>query len=101
MVDLVKAMETGTRLMIVAPLIRGRKGEYRKEILDLQKRGFQRLIVDGTLYAIEDVPALDKKLKHTIEVVVDRLVVKTDMDTQRLADSIETALADQRPRGAP
>ena len=55
MVDLVKAMETGTRLMIVAPLIRGRKGEYRKEILDLQKRGFQRLIVDGTLYAIEDV----------------------------------------------
>ena len=92
MVDLIKAMAEGTRLMIVAPLIRGRKGEYRKEILDLQKRGFQRLIVDGELYLIEDVPALDKKLKHTIEVVVDRLVIKPALDLQRLADSLETAL---------
>ena len=93
MVDLIMEMEEGTRIMIVAPLIRGRKGEYRKEILDLQKRGFQRLIVDGELYLIEEVPTLDKKLKHTIEVVVDRLVIKPDLDTQRLADSLETSLS--------
>ena len=93
MVDLIREMEEGSRLMIVAPLIRGRKGEYKKEILDLQKRGFQRLIVDGEMYLIEEVPTLDKKLKHTIEVVVDRIVVKADMDQQRLADSIETALS--------
>ncbi len=92
MVDLIKVMADGTRLMILAPLIRGRKGEYRKEILNLQKRGFQRLIVDGELYLIEDVPALDKKLKHTIEVVIDRLVIKPELDLQRLADSLETAL---------
>ena len=93
MVDLISGMDEGSRLMIVAPLIRGRKGEYRKEIADLQQRGFQRLIVDGTMCLIEEVPALDKKLKHTIEVVVDRIVVKADMDQQRLADSIETALS--------
>ena len=92
MVDLILEIPEGTRLMILAPLIRGRKGEYRKEILDLQKRGFQRLIVDGRLFLIEEVPALDKKLKHSIEVVVDRLVIKPDLDKQRLADSLETAL---------
>ena len=93
MVDLILGMAEGTRIMIVSPLIRGRKGEYRKEILDLQKRGFQRLIVDGELYLIEEVPALNKKYKHTLEVVVDRLVIKPDLDTQRLADSLETALS--------
>ena len=92
MVDLILEMPENTRIMIIAPLIRGRKGEYRKEILDLRKRGFQRLIVDGQLYLIEDVPALDKKFKHTIEIVVDRLAIKPDVDTQRLADSLETAL---------
>ena len=92
MVDLITGMARGTRILILAPLIRGRKGEYRKEILDLQKRGFQRLIVNGELYLIEEVPPLDKKLKHSIDVVVDRLVIKPDLDKQRLADSLETAL---------
>ncbi|MGB0785426.1 MAG: excinuclease ABC subunit UvrA [Alphaproteobacteria bacterium] len=92
MVDIIKEMEQRSRIMIVAPLVRGRKGEYRKEILDLQKRGFQRLIVDGEMHLIEEVPSLDKKIKHTIEVVVDRLVIKPELDMQRVADSLETAL---------
>lgn len=92
MVDIIKEMEQRSRIMIVAPLVRGRKGEYRKEILDLQKRGFQRLIVDGEMHLIEEVPSLDKKIKHTIEVVVDRLVIKPELDMQRVANSLETAL---------
>ncbi|PJK30908.1 excinuclease ABC subunit UvrA [Minwuia thermotolerans] len=92
MVDRVMAMEEGTRLYLLAPMVRGRKGEYRKEFRDLRKGGFQRVKVDGELYDIEDVPALDKKLKHDIEVVVDRIVVRDDIAT-RLADSFETALA--------
>jgi len=91
MVDRVLALEEGTRLYLLAPIVRGRKGEYRKELLELQKKGFQRVKVDGTFYEIADVPALDKKYKHDIDVVVDRIVVRPDLAT-RLADSIETAL---------
>ena len=92
MVDRILAMKEGTRLYLLAPIIRGRKGEYRKELQDLQKRGFQRVKVDGKLYEIDQVPALNKKLKHDIEVVVDRVVVRPDLGN-RLADSIETALS--------
>ncbi len=91
MVDRVLALPEGTRLYLLAPMIRGRKGEYRKEFADLQKRGFQRVKVDGTFYEIADVPALDKKIKHGIDVVVDRIVVRGDI-ASRLADSFETAL---------
>ncbi|MEI9427621.1 excinuclease ABC subunit UvrA [Mesorhizobium sp. Cs1299R1N3] len=91
MVDRVLAAEEGTRLFLLAPIVRGRKGEYRKELLELQKKGFQRVKVDGVFYEIADVPALDKKYKHDIDVVVDRIVVRGDLAT-RLADSIETAL---------
>ncbi|WP_376704333.1 excinuclease ABC subunit UvrA [Mesorhizobium sp. ISC25] len=91
MVDRVLAVEEGTRLFILAPMVRGRKGEYRKELLELQKKGFQRVKVDGVFYEIADVPALDKKYKHDIDVVVDRIVVRGDL-ARRLADSIETAL---------
>ncbi|RVB69999.1 excinuclease ABC subunit A, partial [Mesorhizobium sp. M7A.F.Ca.CA.002.04.1.1] len=91
MVDRVLAIEEGTRLFILAPMVRGRKGEYRKELLELQKKGFQRVKVDGVFYEIADVPALDKKYKHDLDVVVDRIVVRDDLAT-RLADSIETAL---------
>ena len=92
MVDRMLEMDEGTRLYLLAPIVRGRKGEYRKEFQDLQKRGFTRVKVDGTLYDIDEVPALDKKLKHDIEVVVDRIVVRADLGN-RLADSLETALA--------
>lgn len=91
MVDRVLAVEEGTRLFILAPMVRGRKGEYRKELLELQKKGFQRVKIDGVFYEIADVPALDKKYKHDLDVVVDRIVVRGDLAT-RLADSIETAL---------
>jgi excinuclease ABC subunit A len=91
MVDRVMAMTEGTRLYLLAPIVRGRKGEYKKELQDLQKRGFQRVKVDGKLHEIAEVPALNKKLKHDIEVVVDRVVVRDGIQT-RLADSIETAL---------
>lgn len=91
MVDRVMALEEGTRLYILAPIVRGRKGEYKKELAELQKKGFQRVKVDGTFYEIADVPALDKKYKHDIDVVVDRVVVRPDLST-RLADSLETCL---------
>jgi excinuclease ABC subunit A len=91
MVDRIAAMGEGTKLYILAPIVRGRKGEYRKELKDLQAKGFQRVKIDGTLYEIDDTPALDKKLKHDIEVVVDRLVLRGDLGN-RLADSVETAL---------
>ncbi|MBW7934515.1 MAG: excinuclease ABC subunit UvrA, partial [Gemmatimonadaceae bacterium] len=91
MVDRVMAMPEGTRLMLLAPVVRGRKGEYRKEIAEWQRTGFQRVKIDGTVYPIEEAPALDKKYKHDIDVVVDRLVVKAGLET-RLADSFETAL---------
>jgi len=92
MVDRIKAMKDGTRLLLLAPIARGRKGEYRKEFLDLRKKGFQRVKVDGKVYEIEDAPTLDKQKKHDIEVVVDRIVVKADLGN-RLADSLETALS--------
>ncbi len=91
MVDRIVALPEGTRLYLLAPIARGKKGEFRKELADLRKRGFQRVKIDGELYAIEDAPALDKKRKHDIEVVVDRVVVRDGLAT-RLADSIETAL---------
>ena len=91
MVDRVQEMPEDTRLYVVAPIARGRKGEYRKEFADLLKRGFQRVKVDGEHYEIEDVPALKKNLKHDIEVVVDRVVLRGGLGN-RLADSIETAL---------
>ena len=92
MVDRIKTMTDGTRLYLMAPMVRGRKGEYRKELQELQKKGFQRVKIDGKLYEIAEAPALDKKYKHDIDVVVDRIVVKPDLGN-RLADSIETALA--------
>ena len=92
MVDRMQAMADGTRIYLLAPIVRGRKGEYRKEFQNLQKQGFARVKVDGTLHDIDAVPALDKKLKHDIEVVVDRLVVRPDLGN-RVADSLETALA--------
>ena len=91
MVDRVMALPEGTRLYLLAPIVRGRKGEYRKELKDLQRRGFERVRVDGAFYAIDEAPALDKKFKHDIDVVVDRLVVRAGLET-RLADSFETAL---------
>ncbi len=91
MVDRIKTMPEGTRLYLMAPIVRGRKGEYRKELQELQRKGFQRVKIDGTLYEIAEAPALDKKFKHDIDVVVDRIVVKPDLGN-RLADSLETAL---------
>jgi len=91
MVDRVMALPEGTRLHLLAPIVRGRKGEYKKELLGLAKRGFQRVRIDGSLFDIEEAPTLDKKFKHDIEVVVDRLVIREGLE-ERLADSFETAL---------
>lgn len=91
MVDMVKKMPTGQKFMLLAPIVRGRKGEYKKDLADLQKQGFQRVKVDDQLYEIDKVPALNKKIKHTIEVVVDRLAIREGIET-RLADSFELAL---------
>jgi excinuclease ABC subunit A len=91
MVDRVMALPEGTRLYLLAPVVRGRKGEYRKELAEWQKAGFTRVRIDGEIYAIEEAPALDKKFKHDIEVVVDRLAVREGIET-RLADSFEQAL---------
>jgi excinuclease ABC subunit A len=91
MVDRVMALPEGTRAYLLAPVVRGRKGEYRKELAEWQRAGFTRVRIDGEFYAIEDAPALDKKYKHDIEVVVDRIAVKDGIQT-RLADSFEQAL---------
>ncbi len=91
MVDRILAFEEGTRLFILAPLVRGRKGEYKKELAELMKKGFQRVKIDGQFYEIADAPALDKKYKHDIDIVVDRVVVRADVSA-RLADSLETSL---------
>jgi len=91
MVDRILEMEEGTRLYLLAPIVRSRKGEYRKELAELQKKGFQRVKIDGEHYQIEDAPTLKKNFKHDIDVVVDRLVVREDLGN-RLADSLETAL---------
>jgi excinuclease ABC subunit A len=84
------AAEEGTRLYLLAPIVRGRKGEYRKELAELMKQGFQRVKVDGEFYEIADAPPLDKKFKHDIDVVVDRIVVREDI-AARLADSLRPA----------
>jgi len=91
MVDRVMALPEGTRLYLLAPVVRGRKGEYRKELAEWQRVGFTRVRIDGEMYPIEEAPALDKKFKHDIEVVVDRIAVKDGIET-RLADSFEQAL---------
>ncbi|TPW33070.1 excinuclease ABC subunit UvrA [Martelella alba] len=91
MVDRILALEERTRLYLLAPIVRGRKGEFRKELAELQKKGFQRVKIDGTFYEIADAPKLDKKYKHDIDVVVDRIAVRADLAT-RLADSLETCL---------
>ncbi len=92
MVDKVLALPEGTKLMLLAPVVRGRKGEYRKELAEWQKKGFQRVKINGVVTEIGDAPKLDKKFKHDIDVVVDRVVVRRDI-AKRLADSFETALA--------
>jgi len=91
MVDRVMAMEEGTRAYLLAPIVRDRKGEYRKEFLELRKQGFQRVKVDGQFHELDDPPALDKKFRHDVDVVVDRIVVREGLET-RLADSFRTAL---------
>ncbi len=91
MVDRVMGMKEGTRLLLLAPVVRDRKGEYRKELAELQRRGFTRAKVDGTLYDVAEVPALNRKTKHTVEAVIDRVVVRAGAE-QRLADSFEAGL---------
>ena len=91
MVDRLMELEDGARLYLLAPVVRGRKGEYRKEFAEWLKAGFQRVKVNGEFYTLEDAPTLDKKFKHDIDVVVDRVVIKPDLES-RLADSLETAL---------
>ena len=91
MVDRILALPEGTRLYLLAPVVRGRKGEYRKELAEFMKKGFQRVKIDGAFYEIADAPALDKKFTHDIDVVVDRIVVRPDI-AARLADSLEQAL---------
>ena len=91
MVDQVMGLDEGTRAFLLAPIVRDRKGEYRKEFLELKKQGFQRVKVDGNFYDLDDPPELDKKYRHDVDVVVDRLVIKEDLAT-RLADSLRTSL---------
>jgi len=92
MVDRIMALPEGTKILLLAPIVRGHKGEYRKELAALQKKGFQRVKIDGKLHELNELPTLDKNKKHEIEVVVDRLVVKPDLGN-RLPDSLEQALA--------
>ena len=91
MVDRINSKPDGSKLLILAPIVRGRKGEYKKELLELQKKGFQRVKIDGQQYDFESLPILDKKKKHDIAVVVDRISISSDLGN-RLADSIETSL---------
>ena len=91
MVDRIMALPEGTRLYLLAPVVRGRKGEYRKELAEFMKKGYQRVKIDGAFYEIAEAPALDKKFTHDIDVVVDRIVVRPDI-AARLADSLEQAL---------
>ena len=91
MVDRIMAIEEGTRAHLLAPMVRDRKGEYRKEFIELKKSGFQRVKVNGQFYDLDEPPALDKKFRHNIDVVVDRLVLKKGLEI-RLADSLRTAL---------
>lgn len=97
-VDRIAALDEGAKLLVLSPIVRGRKGEYRKELKELQKKGFARVKINGAIYEIAEAPALDKKLKHDIAVVVDRIVIRKGDANQeqalmtRLADSVETAL---------
>ncbi|WP_439142736.1 excinuclease ABC subunit UvrA [Planktotalea sp.] len=91
MVDRIMAMDEGTRGYLLAPIIRDRKGEYRKEFMELRKQGYQRVKVDGAFYELDEPPTLDKKFRHDIDVVVDRIVIREGLET-RLADSLRTAL---------
>ena len=91
MVDKLTALPDGERLYLLAPVVRGRKGEYRKELAEWQRQGFQRVKIDGAFYPIEYAPTLDKKFKHDIDIVVDRLVTKAGQES-RYADSLQTAL---------
>ena len=91
MADRIESLPEGSRLLLMAPVVRGRKGEYRKELGDYRRRGFQRVKIDGELYDIEEAPALRKNVKHDIAIVVDRIAVRPDLGN-RLADSLETAL---------
>src|ERR1700744_4071083 len=91
MVDRVLALPEGTRLYLLAPVVRGRKGEYKKELAEYLKKGFQRVKIDGKFHELAEAPTLDKKFPHDIDVVVDRIVVRADIG-QRLAESFETAL---------
>lgn len=92
MVDKILALPVGTKVMLVAPMVRQRKGEFKKELEGLLKQGFQRVKIDGEVYDLEEVPALEKNIKHDIEVVVDRLVIKDEDMSERVAQSVETAL---------
>ena len=94
MTDILLGMEDGKRLYLLAPVVRGRKGEYRKELAEFMQKGFSRVRIDGAFYDLDDTPALDKKKKHDIEIVVDRIIIRHDSDelATRLADSLETAL---------
>ncbi|GIR97613.1 MAG: hypothetical protein CM15mP100_8330 [Alphaproteobacteria bacterium] len=94
MVDNLLSMEAGTRLYLLAPVVRGRKGEYKKDLAAYLQRGFSRVRIDGEFYELDAVPDLDKKRKHDIEIVVDRVIIKPDADNlaTRLADSLETAI---------
>ena len=92
MVDKALALPEGTRIFILAPVVRDRKGEYRKEFGDWKKQGYQRIRLDGEILDIDDLPVIDKKKKHTVEIVVDRLVIRQDQ-SQRIADSLEQAIA--------
>ncbi len=91
MVDRLMMMEENTRIYLLAPVVRGRKGEYRKELGDFRQRGFQRVKIDGKVYEIGDAPPLDKNRRHNIEIIVDRVVIREGIES-RLADSLETAL---------
>ncbi|MDB6176110.1 excinuclease ABC subunit UvrA [Paracoccus sp. Z330] len=91
MVDRIMALEEGTRAYLLAPIVRDRKGEYKKEFLELRKQGFQRVKVNGEFYELDEPPVLDKKFRQNIDVVVDRIVVREGLET-RLADSLRTAL---------
>ena len=98
MVDRILALPEGTRLYLLAPVVRGRKGEYRKELAEFMKKGYQRVKVDGAFYEIAEVPALDKKFTHDIDVVVDRLVVRPDIAT-RLREFARTGAQARRWAG--
>ena len=92
MVDKIMALPVGTKIMLVAPMVRQRKGEFKKELEGLLKQGFQRVKIDGEVYDLEEAPALNKNFKHDIEVVVDRLIIKGEEMAERVAQSVETAL---------